>query len=191
MTHPTPPAAASDAAIAQAFRAVGERTGDTEESINDQPYEVGYDTGWNACLYAINQKARTQSAQQGGGEAVTVGAHVVPELLDALADIADTVRRTPGIGAEGYDANGHSEAVEIANNAIDKYQNCVTDGWTLREVSDLRDRLVSAGISKFLAGESRKDSDRKFTHGAVTEAWQLCESLLTPDLASKADGGKS
>jgi hypothetical protein len=54
----------------------------------------------------------------------------------------------------------------------------VPEGSTREEIADLRDRLVSAGISEFLSGDTNHAEDRRFIHSAVTEAWQLCDELL-------------
>lgn len=40
------------------------------------------------------------------------------DAMDVLADIADTVERTPGVGGETYSASGHAEAVRIANSYL-------------------------------------------------------------------------
>lgn len=57
MTNPTPPAAASDAAIAQAFREFGDR------SANSDPR-----TATGAVAWVLSRAREIQSAQQGGGE---------------------------------------------------------------------------------------------------------------------------
>ena len=44
---------------------------------------------------------------------------LIKKLLDALADISDTVDRGPG--GETYSATGHSDCVAIAQRAIDLY----------------------------------------------------------------------
>lgn len=54
----------------------------------------------------------------------------------------------------------------------------VADGWTREDLQDLYDRLVSAGISKFMEGSSSKVRDREFIRRAITEAWGLIGDML-------------